>query len=631
MSREANKRKPHEAAAKDIPVDAIREIAKVIPECSVTIKRRNAKGHMATVAGQTGIVMQTLDLLDMPKIVAERGLGGGQPFLIEARNPMGDEPYYAAKFELWVEGAPLQPRAGVNSPAGSDPHGSMMTPWGPMPSMPFGTPQPPSAGGVPPAGGSNAWAQGLAPNDRAGFQESQMRFPPYPYPHYAQAPQSSVPSDALALRELSDLKRQLGEMNADLKAAHKRNEEMQQSYATKLEEMRRDSERRERELKEQHQRDLAAERERREEERRRQDERDRQQQQQMFEARIAAATENKSNPVMDMMMLMMKEQQGKSSSEMQMQMKLAELSAASQKEQFAALMQLQQANKGSDELALKLLEQKSPAAQAELLGTIMEMQMTMTGAMMNLVNATAGEDPPPWLQMAMAGLQGVQNLAEKIGENMTGRGSEGPMPSTPARRLSPPPQQSRALPSPVAPPVIEVPDDGAISMGVVEVDDEGQVAEEPSAELALGGAGDETEAVTPEEIAEEVSEAMAIENPEREAVEAEVDRMGKMLPADFRTVEWRTILVELHLQSDVEKTGDMIAMHLGHLMRFRGLPDALGKLREDPKGTLGGLLKWLPISGKAPQYVDQVLDAVVSYLVQDGWVAAGSGEEAQPE
>lgn len=625
MSKAANNRRPSTPTHKGIPVEHIQEIAATIPESSVTIKRRNHRGELSGITGFTSVSMKTLDLLDIEKYVEDAGLGGGT-FIVEARNPLGPEPYFVAKFEFAREGSPLDPRRSPNAPAGA----GVPPFYGPP--LPFGAPNMPPVPMPPPPPqgreGGQGWAAGLQPHERAAYERNPMAYFPYGY----QPPQApSIPADKLAVDQLNKMSTELGALRAELKEERKAAEERAQQHAAKLEEMRREQERRERELKEQHARDLQAERERREDDRRRYEddrarrlEEDRARERAELERRIAETKESKSDKTFEMMMLMLNGSKSSKDSEMAMQLKMMEMGQAANERMISSMREIANAKSQADTIALEMLKQNSPAEKSALLQSTMEMQMTMMGAMLNIVQATAGDNPPPWFELAMKGLDSIGGLVEGI--------MGGPEPGPQVQRALPQ-GRPRQLPGPQQQPAQASQKMAPIAMETIDLDEEAGV-QTPSPERQEVAPEDQEASQEGQEV--EFSSAdldehvqADLSDPHREEIEAEIDGLVHLIPDDFRTQEWRTILIELHMRTPVEQTADLIVSHLEHLIRFRKLPKRLANLQVSPDATLRPIFSFLPIARQDPEYVDAVLSAIVDFLTKDGFVQAEEPQGAQ--
>jgi hypothetical protein len=128
---------------------------------------------------------------------------------------------------------------------------------------------------------------------------------------------------------------------------------------------------------------------------------------------------------------------------------------------------------------------------------------------------------------------------------------------------------------------------------------------------------------TVEEVAGEVvEEKKGGEAPAPKPPPAEVEALFGMLPDDFQSAEWRTILRALHTEppADADMISGLLASHLEHLANFNLIPAMLSSIRDRPRETLEAVLEKLPVAMKHPDYARSVMQKTLAYLMEDGFV-----------
>jgi hypothetical protein len=245
---------------------------------------------------------------------------------------------------------------------------------------------------------------------------------------------------------------------------------------------------------------------------------------------------------------------------------------------------LDQANKGNDmeklvgtwgpiltPLITKMLDQKSPEAQSAMFQAMADNQLNSVAMMAQLIEAFGTKDgeQPWWLPMVQETLGGVVQMTEAY---MQGQGLPG------------------------QPPAMRQPPTGALH--------------------APQGAGGYTT------MAEPVGTTSGPQAPAPAAVKPGIRLMFTMLPGDYQTVEWKTILEGLHTEppTAAEQTATLLAGHLEHLINFNLLPETLSTIVANPRETLEALLEKLPIARSNPGHARQVLDLALTYLLEDGFI-----------
>ena len=590
-------------AMKEIPFSLIQDAAKTYETCLLRVTRRNQKGQLQTVV--PNFERQVIDMLDIEQHLIQ--IGGGGHYRVELRNPkQGVEPMHIVPpFMVHIEAPPKPVTPAADTPAGFVP---------PMHGM---------AGMAPQVGGGMAWGAGLSPQQQQSYfgqmPGGQQMWGPYgpPPPPWARpngGNGTKHQADEVALRQVADLKEQLGKLAERAEEREKRYEEERRRWEEREREKEREHEREMQRLREERDRDREAAREReREEDRRRHDERFRELQLQLVAPKKTAAEE--LAPILERLL---GEGRTSRSDEMQLQLKLFEMQqTASQNQMQMMQTMLLKAGSGDKETMLLLKEmmnQKSPEMQAALIQQMLEMQITSVGAMANLVKETMPDQPPVWLQAIMGGLDRVGQMAEDYIQS----GQQRPVQHGQIQQVHQPraPQQFQPQPQPLPP-----------QPGGSDVEDEPHVVVidaigEPMPPQGVPDAQDLEQSVNAAMNIKDDAERLA-------AVEAKIDQLGPMLPSEFRTREWRAILVELHVQRPPERVAHLLTRQLTHLLDFRGLPSSLAKLTEEPEKTLEGIVRYLPIAQQDPEYVAKVIELTVSYLEQEQYLQAGA--EPQPE
>ena len=99
------------------------------------------------------------------------------------------------------------------------------------------------------------------------------------------------------------------------------------------------------------------------------------------------------------------------------------------------------------------------------------------------------------------------------------------------------------------------------------------------------------------------------------------------LPAEYRTPEWRAIIIALHEGQDPEHVGRMIGKHLDHLVDFDLLPPALAHVLVEPREALTRLVQPLPIYTANHAYCEVVIEETLQALYQLGTLELTQEEE----
>lgn len=238
-------------------------------------------------------------------------------------------------------------------------------------------------------------------------------------------------------------------------------------------------------------------------------------------------------------------------------------------------------------LLAKALDGKGPEQQAALFQAMTESQLQTVSMMSQLLEGMA---PPPESPVGMAvrtALEGLQRVAMMYASTRGGLPGQLPAPPSPVGNLH--------AHGPSAP---------AYDRGGPDE----QVVDSPNADAAMPAPRRRAQPRPP--------------GPELQA-------LFGLLPSDFQTPAWRTILEQLHTEPPppAESVATLIAGHVEDLMQLGQLPAALSQLTEHPRETLEAMLEVLPVAGKNPGYVRSVLDLVLEYLASDGFIPVPQTQE----
>lgn len=230
-------------------------------------------------------------------------------------------------------------------------------------------------------------------------------------------------------------------------------------------------------------------------------------------------------------------------------------------------------------LLAKALDSKGgPEQQAALFQAMTEANLSNVGMMVNLLENMAPPAESPTGMAVRTALEGLQRVAMAYASTRGGLPGQLPSPPSPVGNL-------HAAPAP------------AYDRGEDAVDAEGATS-------------------TP-----------ATPTRRRRAPRPpgpELQTLFGLLPSDFQTPPWRTILEKLHTDPppSVEVMATLITSHIETLIELKQLPAALSQLQEQPRETLEALLEMLPVAGSNPRYVREVLDTVLTFMAADGYLPA---------
>lgn len=596
---------------KEMPVDLIVALAEQYPKVLVEIKRRNNRGQLAAL-GYSGMMWEPAEVLQVADWLLPRA--GGGLYVVSISNPKNtlerltpsfevpiDAPVRAAiPYHVPVPGAPV-----FGVPSSGAPPMFYPTPAAPMPAMPLGVPQidpsrtmsddmakaPAVPGILPPPRNpmNNKWSQGLDPVSFAQFREgvaaqAAQAGQPFSFgygggPVVMGAPGATFSSDQLAVDALRRAESEKAELRAKLDAVTERAAEREREYEKTLREMQ------ERQREELHALRLD-----------------------MLRAELGSKREPQGlkvpeliaalapfAPVFAAMVTSTKESTTKS-----MEIQQQGLN------QLVQLM-VSQANKPSpDPLAAveKLMPLlagptrggESNAALIEAMSNANLQQTAMTAQLLEALASSGGESQPAWLpvvQQIGAGLvQMAQGMAADRQRAMLGAPQLGapqrPLPAT----VQSAPLQRQAPPQATAP-----------QTPYRTLDEEAPQPQPPQ------------------------PQPQAPVGPQKPLVRLN-PAMLDLLPAEYRTPEWRAIILALHEGRDPMQVAEMLAKHLVHLIDFDMLPQQLAGFGDDPRESLFTLVKPLPIYTANNAYCAAVIENTLGVLYEMGRLVQ---EDEEPE
>lgn len=574
----------------EVPVDAIREAAKHVPEILIRVKRRNARGQLANVAGMSGIRKPTLDLLDIETWVGDT-LGGGN-FRIEvasATNPMEEPPIPPFAFE--VEGPPkMHSAADMGLGYGGGGNGipgfrmpqqitSPMSPAAPVAASPYGgqLPMPPAAayaaqqnGGVlPPMPGLTGFNAGLPP----AMQWNAFGWNDQTNPT---APGASMSSDQVALMSANQLREDNLKLKQEMDSVRSSIESVHDEYRKEL--LKRDEE--VRKLHEQ------------------QKEREHKLELQLLEKKFEAlAAQNAPKAAPDTMsqmvplitamtpvfaaMVQANAQTAQRQTEMQLQMLQAQQKRPAQ--DWAPLLA------ASAPIIMKFMENRGPEAQSAVWETMMQNNMQSLSLIGQFMAETAkgSSEQSPWLPLIQAAMEGgMSTLAAYMESKSQQRPPQQPMMTAggQTRALGAAPQQEYAqhAPQPQQPMQAAPRQPQQSAAPTVSYTTQSAPGQQSYQKVALDANGI-------------VRQVMA----------------SPMVPQDFKTQEWGIIIGAVHRQEDPSLVADALLDHMEALTDANAIPGLLAAAWTQPGEAYGTLLGGLPIGQANRQYCDLLIDLLI--------------------
>lgn len=548
-----------------VPEDAIAQLQTKYNEVLLKIKRRQSNGRISTL-GDT--VMPPVDVLNIESFCAKNG-GGGR-YEIEVRNPQNPVEHLVPKFMIELEGAPFPWRLAPGPAPIAKSEGEEMA-------------YPPQYY-VHPVGGP----------PRAMSPEQAQH---YGYQPVGPAPGATVASDQMAMKHNAELKAAIAKLEAQAEEAKRREERLRDEMRKRDEELREERHRAELRLMEQRLEMLAKQK----------------------ETPVALPQNNLEHwgpilaaiaPVLGTVFAANKEsateglklqQQGLT------QLMQATLTQAGKPDSTTQLInQIMKIAPLAMPFVQKFLEDRSPAAMAELQIAQQGAHLDAISMMAQLIASTAAEQdpPPPWLGMVQNVLGNIVQTAEAHLESQ--KRARQPQQSLPMSQpqLAQPVHATQPQAAPQAPQTngTPLPDLGQPPL-YATIEDEPEVTAEAHA-------------------AQDVENAVAAGN-----LTVKESLMLSLLPADFQTDEWKTIVIGLHRATPEDTMASQLAGHIEALLdagkeagnELQYLPDAMQTILVDPQTTLQTCLEPLPIFKSDPQYAARVLVRTVEMLIEDGF------------
>jgi len=571
---------------RDVPTDLILDLAKQYAQVAVTIQRRNNRGQMASL-GYTGITMETADVVNIAEWIKPRA--GGGTYVVEVIDRSDGRTRLMPMFEVAIEGQ-VRPAIPLNSHLGA-PVGGFAPPFQPFMAPGAVMPQPvpvqpvvpvpvvtaqdeeareafgrtPRVVGVVPAPRMDSpWLKGLDPMQQYGYvQHAAMG-----YPGMTPA-QSTIPTEQFAAEQLRKAEATVAALTAKFDNLVQRSEERERQY----EKLIRDAETKHREqlfaLQIEHVKAGQAN------------------SNQSF-ASIAAALAPFA-PVAAAYFTSGRDSAAKSMEVQQAGMsKVMELAVA-------------QANRPAQDptamiekflpILLPLMTQDRSASNIALFEAMSSMQMNQMALVAQMAETLAQQGPQDSPLMAV-----IQNIMGNVGGLVNGwradqqRAQLAAPPQMPVRAIA----QSTPVQQPVAQPA---PQPG--TSGVAYQSGEPPRAPAPQAPMAP----------LPPTSSGGLNPAML-----------------NLLPTEFRTPEWKRIIMALHTHEPSHKVGSMFAMHVGHLVHFDMLPQALSPILVDPHETLKLMLQQFPIYTQDQGYCEEVIEAAIQGLLHLGIIESAEDE-----
>jgi len=551
----------------EIPLELITELSTKYTKVIVKVMRRNDRGHIATIYPRVNF--ETPELVKLEDW-CQTMAGGGNYEIDVLDEATGLQRLLRFKFR--IEGAPRPPTFLGGPQNVTDQGAPQQAPGGaPMPQRPPGGYAPPP----------QPWAQGLHPS-----QQQHYTVPPT---GYRPAPGATMASDALAMKQIAKLEAELAKTQARADADRARSEEDRRRLADQAQQAR------EQATAERHASEMASLR--------------------------ALIEQNNAKPVVepkgmaDMVAAMAPfvpvltaMVTGKASS--------GDKALEAQMSGVNALMQatIAQSNKGNGmqemvatwlpiamPIITKMMDQRGPEGQAALFQAMAENNLNGVAMMAQLIEAFSGDsegNTPWWLPMVKETLGGMVGMTEAYISSAGGLPGQQPTPN-----LAPP---SGAL---AGYSTLEAPAPAQAPQPVVQA-----VSAEAAPEADAG-----VEAAEAPQVAGQVSPQFKL--------------MFKLLPVHYQTYEWKAILEGMHAEppAPADQVAGLLASHLEHLISFNMLPPQLAGIKAEPRATLESLAEMMPVAKSNPQYTVEVLDHVLTFLREDGFVEGVSTPEPEPE
>lgn len=577
------------ATLKEAPLEALQQVAATHSKVVVTITRRNNKGQLASL-GYNGIPMAPDDVLNLATWIEARA--GGGTYIVNITSMMDVHTRLVPNYEIVIEGVPRPPMP-LNVPMASIPAmpgapaapivtagGTALPPgYNPFQPLPggFSHMDVPALPGVnePARQTMSAWQQGVHPALQSVYNaEVEAARRTYGMPSaIALPPGASTASDMIALEQLRKAEAEKAQLQARLEGEQRRNEE----FRARMEKEAREA------------RDSAREREH-------QLQLDNLKMQMQFMGQskpsgspaeyaplIAALA-----PILTALVTA-----GRDAST-----RTAEVAAQGSQRMLELLVS--QANKPAPDplaavtalapiLALNKPDPTANLAQMEAMGSMQLQMLGMVAQMMETFGSQGGNEESPWMAIIKQVMTGVQQMqaaaqADQIRSRMLA--ANNPQQQQPMVQVTRPAAQAPAVPSsaPVSVPYETMSND-------------------------MPAAPQNAPVVLPQEAAISQLAAQAGIPPEM---------LDIMLPTEFRTSEWKMIILSLLAKREPDAISDLIARHISHLDDFGMLPIGLQEYHLDPQAAFRSLVQPLPVYTSDPAYCEVVIEGIYQAMLRLG-------------
>lgn len=541
---------------KEVPTEALGALAAEHTHVVVDVKRRNNRGQLASL-GFTGVMMTPAEVANIASWIEPRA--GGGVYAVTVASVKNTLQRLLPTFEVVLEGAPRAPMS-LHQPA----FASAPNPYGGLPAPHYDInatiPGAMSPADIPLIPGLNDMPRPQMDwmqglhPQERAMYEARIAQQQRMHPSVQLPPGASLASDQLAMDQLRRAEARSAELDARLAAQMQRQEERERALSEQLREQ---SERSREEL---HKVQLD-----------------------MMQKQIAMAAAAKDEtpkvtiadyapllaaaaPLIAAMITSSREAASEAAKVQQAGM-----------QQIMALMAEQSKRPVADPLdavtklaPLFQATQKDPAANAAILETMGNLQLQNMGMMAQMIETMGGghsDSPPVWLPVVQQIAGGLIQMSQAMAADSSRQIMQA---------AAPPPQMVRQMPSPQQP--------------------QPQPQPQPRPPQRSNDVPYQT-----------VDKPLKI-----------TPAMLDLLPEAFRTPEWKGIIIGLHDMRDPAEIGTMLARHIGHLNEFTMLPPVLTDFHVDPPNALRRLVSPLPIFTSNRPYVEQVVNATVQALFDEG-------------
>lgn len=245
-------------------------------------------------------------------------------------------------------------------------------------------------------------------------------------------------------------------------------------------------------------------------------------------------------------------------------------------------------------LVQNMMDQKSPSAQAALFSAVSENQLNSVAMMAQLIESFAGNDKeePWWLPMMRETLAGAVSVGQammegnrpQVGGGENAYAGQFAVPSDTFETASTYNEEPPRAPAPQPPQPAPQPQPQVVPQPQPK-------AKTNEAKTALGG-------------------------------------LMQLLPAEFKTPEWRHLLTEMHDETaDMGEVAELFAEHIIHCLRFDMLPEVFDGVLEDPERVLTSIMNVMPLMKRHPARAKGLIARVIETLTEMGVI----GDEGDDE